>query len=317
MGHQELSRDEAGEAAVSATARPLRRGRDVPLGGTPRSGRVPVVTRRSCLSALLAAGFAPCLLAAQEGDALQRIRQRGSLVVGLYNDMPPFHVKGQGIDVELAKALAGQLGVGLSLLPFQAGESMDDDLRNMVWRGHYLGWGPADVLLHVPVEPPLMAANPKVQIVAPYFRESVALAWRRDALRSLDSLAALRGQRVAVAGQSLAGWLLIGADDGALRDGLDTHCSDGVAAAHALRDGTVVAAAGLASELESVLARDERFVIEPLPAPRSPRDGWAVGCAVRKEAPQLAQALQQAAQQLQANGSLRAMFERNGVHWRL
>jgi hypothetical protein len=43
-----------------------------------------------------------------------------------------------------------------ALLAFTAGENMDDDLRNMVWRGHYLGFGPADVLLHVPVDAPLM-----------------------------------------------------------------------------------------------------------------------------------------------------------------
>jgi len=272
------------------------------------------VKRRACLAALLAA---PSVFAAQESDALQRIRQRGSIVVGVYNDMPPFHVKGQGIDVDLAKAVAEQLGVGLSLLPFQAGETMDDDLRNMVWRGHYLGWGPADVLLNVPVERALMAANPKVQILAPYYRERVALAYRRDALPRVDSLAALRGHAVAVAGQSLAGWLLIGADDGALRADLHTRCSDGVAAAQALREGSVVAAAGLASELESALARDERFAIEPLPAPRAPRDGWAVGCAVRKEAASLALALQQAAAQLQASGATPAIFEHHSVHWRL
>ena len=61
-----------------------------------------------------------------------------------------------GIDVELGRALAEALGVKFSALPFAAGENMDDDLRHMVWRGHYLGFGPADVLLHVPVDRPLM-----------------------------------------------------------------------------------------------------------------------------------------------------------------
>jgi ABC-type amino acid transport substrate-binding protein len=272
--------------------------------------------RRTCLAALAAAAFAPALHA-DEADALSRIRRRGSLVVGVYQDLPPFHVQGRGIDADIAQALAAQLGVGASLLPFQAGETMDDDLRNMVWRGHYLGWGPADVLLHVPVERPLMAANPKVRIVAPYYRERLAVAYRRDALPRLDALAALRGRRVAVAGQSLAGWLLIGADDGALRDSLLTHWTDGVAAAKALRDGDVVAAAGTASELESVLAQDSRFAIEPLPAPRAPRDGWAIGCAVKKEAADLADAVQQAMQSLAESSRLSAIFEHGGVRWRL
>jgi ABC-type amino acid transport substrate-binding protein len=275
--------------------------------------------RRTCVAAfaaLAAAAVAPALHADDAG-ALSRIRRRGSLVVGVYQDLPPFHVQGRGIDADIAQALAAQLGVGASLLPFPAGETMDDDLRNMVWRGHYLGWGPADVLLHVPVERPLMAANPKVRIVAPYYRERLAVAYRRDALPRLDSLAALRGRRVAVAGQSLAGWLLIGADDGALRESLLTHWSDGVAAAKALRDGDVVAAAGTVSELESVLAQDSRFAIEPLPAPRAPRDGWAIGCAVKKEAADLAEAVQQAMQSLAESSRLAAIFEQGGVRWRL
>jgi ABC-type amino acid transport substrate-binding protein len=274
------------------------------------------VKRRHCLLALGAALAAPSLLA-QERSALERVRQRGSLVVGLYHDMPPFHVKAEGIDVDLARALASQLGVGLTMLPFHADESMADDLRHVVWRGHYLGWGPADVLMHVPVERHLMDANPRVQIVAPYYRERVAIARRRDALPVLDSLAALQGHAVAAAGQSLAGWLLIGADGGALRDTLVTRWPDGVVAATALRDGQVVAAAGLASELEHVLGNDARFVIEAMPAPRAPRDGWAIGCAVKKDAGDLALALQQAMQTLSASSQLRAIFEQRGVQWRL
>jgi ABC-type amino acid transport substrate-binding protein len=274
------------------------------------------VKRRHCLAALAAAVAAPALRA-QELSGLARVRQRGSLVVGLYHEMPPFHVKGEGIDVQLARGVAAQLGVGVSLLPFHADESMADDLRNVVWRGHYLGWGPADVLLHVPVERRLVEANPRVQVVAPYYRERVAIARRRDAVPVLESLAALRGRPVAVAGQSLAGWLLIGADGGALRDTLVTRWPDGVAAARALRQGEVVAAAGLASELESVLGSDARFAIEPLPAPRAPNDGWAVGCAVKKDAVDLAEALQRAMQSLQTSGQLAAMFEGAGVRWRL
>lgn len=298
MGHQELPRDTAREAAVMRR-RGFCSGLVATLGGP-----------------VLAAALADRALAADE-TPLARIRRRGSLVVGVYQDMPPFHVGGAGIDVELARALAAALGVQLSLLPFHAGENMADDLRSVVWRGHYLGWGPADVLLHVPVEPALMAANPRVQVLAPYYHERVAIAWRRDALPGLDSLAPLRGRAVAVAGQSLPGWLLIGADDGALRDTLQTRWPDGSAAAQALREGRVDAAAGLQSELESTLRGDERFAIAPLPAPRAPRDGWAIGCAVRKEASDLAQALQRAMGALQGDGTLARLFDTAGVRWRL
>jgi ABC-type amino acid transport substrate-binding protein len=252
---------------------------------------------------------------AASATPLTRVLERGLLRVGVYHDMPPFHVNGKGIDVDLARSLAESLGVKLALLPFHADDSMNDDLRNMVWRGHYLGYGPADVLLHVPVDRPLMEANPQVSILAPYCRDRVAIARRLERFPQLDSLAQLRGQAVAVPGQSLAGWLLIGADGGAYRNELSTRWKDGAEAAQALLRGEVAAAAGLASELESVLHGDTRFAISPLPSPRAPRDGWAVGMAVRRDASELAQALQRSVDALAASGRLQEIFVRGKLAW--
>ena len=271
--------------------------------------------RRSFLKAGAAAALA-LALPRVHASPWERIRERGSLVVGLYREMPPFHDEGRGIDVELGRALARELGLGFSALSFAAGENMGDDLRNMVWKGHYLGWGPADVLLHVPVDAPLMRDNPQVRILAPYYRERVAIAIDRRQLPALESLAALRGRPVAVAGLSLAGWLLLGAEQGALREQLQTRHVHGVEAAQALQRGEVAAAAGLASELESVLSGDERFALQTLPAPRRPLDGWAVGCAVRKEAGELAAGIERGMQVLRESGQLAAIFRAQRVELR-
>lgn len=271
-------------------------------------------TRRRCLSGIAALALGTTLRPAG-AVTLDKVRERGSLVVGIYQDMPPFHVAGRGIDVDIAAALAQALGVKLSLLPFTADENMADDLRNMVWKGHYLGFGPADVLMHVPVDKPLMDATPQATIFAPYYRERVALARRLDAVPVLDTLAPLAGERVAVAGQTLAGWLLIGADSGAYRERLLTQWKDGTDCARALTRGEVTVAAGLESELESVLRGDPRFAIEPLPSPRAPRNGWASGMAVRRDGADLAQALQAAMNDLAASGRLRTMFAGFNVAW--
>ena len=204
----------------------------------------------------------------------------------------------------------------LALLPFTADDNMGDDLRNMVWRGHYLGYGPADVLMHVPVDRPLMEDNPQVSIFAPYCRERVMIARRLERLPHLETLAQLGDRPVAVAGLSLAGWLMLGADGGAYRQQITTHWKDGVEAAQALHRGEVAAAAGLASELETVLRGDGRFVITPLPSPRAPKDGWAVGMAVKRDAPDLAERLAKAMQELATNGRLKRMFEQANVDWR-
>ena len=274
--------------------------------------------RRACLrrgaGALLGISLAsPWRPAA--ATTLAKVRERGTLLVGIYNDMPPFHVAGKGIDVELAQALADALGLKLGLLPFNADENMNDDLRNMVWRGHYLGFGPADVLLHVPVDKPLIDETPQARIFAPYCRERVVIARRLDRLPQLDALSALGDAKVAVSGQTLAGWLMIGADGGAYRNQLDTQSKDGAEAARALQRGEVTAAAGLGSEMESVLRGDARFAIAPLPSPRAQRNGWAVGMAVKKDATDLAQALQAAVSGMADSGRLRKMFESANVAW--
>jgi ABC-type amino acid transport substrate-binding protein len=275
-------------------------------------------TRRDCLRWLGAAAAAGVAAVPPGAFAtpLARVRERGVLTVGLYHDMPPFHVDGKGIDVELARALAESLGVRLALLPFHADENMGDDLRHMVWRGHYLGYGPADVLLHVPVDRPLMDGNPQVTVFAPYCRDGVAIARRLDRVPQLDTLAPLVDQAVAVPGQSLAGWLLIGADGGAYREQLSTQWKDGAEAARALLRGEVAVAAGLRSELESVLHADTRFAVTPLPSPRAPRDGWAVGMAVKRDATELAQALQSAVNELAGSGRLAGIFARGNLMWR-
>lgn len=275
------------------------------------------VSRRRLIQAgaLLPLGTCAAWAHAQEADALTRIRKRGSLIVAVYNTMPPFNVEGAGIDVQIAEQLALSLGVKLNLMPFNAGESMGDDLRNMVWKGHYLGFGPADVLLHVPVDKPLMDSQKQTLIFAPYFKESVALAYDLDRVPRLESLPDLKGFKVAVAGQTLAGWLLIGSDEGAYRDQLMTRMDDGVTAARMLLAGEVAVAAGNASELHSVLKGNKKYKVIPMPIPRAPRNGWAVGMAVKKSATDLAVALQSTINDMAKDQRLSTIFATHGVPW--
>lgn len=275
-------------------------------------------TRRRCLQGLAGASAAALMPvhAETEPDPLDKIRKRGSLVVGLYTDMPPFHVAGAGIDVDLAAALAEALGLKLSVLPFPAGENMEDDLRNMVWKGHYLGYGPADVLMHVPVNKVLMDGTPQVEIFGPYYRERLAIARNLEKVPVLDAMSRIAGLPVAVPGQSLSGWLLLGAENGAYREQMQTRWADGAEAAQALMRGDVPLAAGMVSELESVVRGDKRFAIEAMPLPRAPRDGWAVGMAVKKDSTRLAQALQGSLNNLVNNGKLAQIFAKYSVSWK-
>lgn len=310
MGHQELPGNASGQETVTQGARD-RQAQQAPDGHVSRRAAV------SALGAALTTGLAgPALAQTASGEpgTLERLRKLGRVSIGVYENIPPFNVKGVGIDVEVAKGIAKGLGLELSLLPFHAGENMDDDLRAMVWRGHYLGFGPADVLLHVPVDAPLMNANPRVSIFAPYYRERLAIARDVKRVPKVESMADFKGHRIAVPGQSLAGWLLIGSDSGAYRDQLDTKMADGTIAAQKLMAGETAAAAGHLSELESTLGGDPRFAIEPLPLPRM-RDGWPIGCSVKKESGDLATAVKQVIDGMAERGELKKIFNNAKVAW--
>jgi ABC-type amino acid transport substrate-binding protein len=264
-----------------------------------------------CAAALILACIALTMSAPASAD-MDKIRQSGSLKVAVYKDMAPFSSDDGGIDVDIAGALAKKLGLKLALLPFPAGEEVGDDLRNMVWKGHYLGYGPADVMLHVPVDRFLIARNDKVEIFAPYYRETVRLAYSKEAVPRFDGLDSLQGREIGVEKVSIAAVLLLGEGDGKFRDKVRIFPT-AVEALQDLKAGKLAGVLAHRSEIESVLRDDSRFGMQQVAFQRLPAQGWAIGMAVKKEARDLAQALQQALAELTASGEMGRIFAKHGV----
>jgi len=242
----------------------------------------------------------------------QKIQASGSLKVAVYTEFAPFSDHGQGIDIDLAEALAKRLGLRLSLLPFPAGENLDDDLRNMVWKGHYLGYGPADVMLHVPVDKRLMAQNDKVEIFAPYHIETVRLVRSAQRVPTFDGVDSLLGKRIGVEKVSIAAMVMLGEGDGKFRDGVKIFPT-ATEALEQLKAGQLDAVLAQRSEIESVIKGDAGFPLHEVVFQRLPRAGWVVGMAVRKDNTDVAQRLQQAMNALADSGELKAIFARHGV----
>lgn len=242
----------------------------------------------------------------------QKIQQSGSLKVAVYNEFAPFSYAGAGIDIDLAGALANKLGLRLNLLPFPAGENLDDDLRNMVWKGHYLGYGPADLMLHVPVDNRLMATNAQVTIFAPYHVENIRLVRSAATVPVFDSLDALAGKRIGVEKVSVAGMVMLGEGNGRFRDQIKIYPT-AIEALEQLKAGQLDAVLANRSEIESVMRGAPAFPLHEIGFERLPRSGWAVGMAVRKGDTEMAKLLQAAMNELKASGELKAIFARHGV----
>ena len=275
--------------------------------------------RRRSLALLLSMGL-PLAHAQTELTDLARIRASGVLKVAVYKDNAPFSDgptdNMQGLDIDLAGALARQLQLTLALLPFDAGERMDDDLRNMVWRGHYLGYGPADVMLHVPVDKYLMQENRQTFIFAPYMRQVQVLLHDTRMLPQVTGPDDLKGHKLAVERGTGMGSVLMGQQNGMLRSQVSVY-SSGVEAAQAVINGQAAAAYVLRSQAEAALAlaqpRPTHLAMTSLPLHGIPENGWPLGVAIKAANKDLGQAIEAAFKELRSNGELLAMFHKRGM----
>lgn len=259
-------------------------------------------------------------LPARAGEAWEAIRQRGRLRVAVYNDFPPFFSgAGKGIDAEIGRALAAQLGLSPEIVGYNADEDMNDDLRNMVWKGHYLGAQPSDVMLHVPVDEHLARANDKVRIFAPYHRETLALARNPERVPALAGSAAVAlevftREKIGVETATLPDAFLLSVLNGRLRENV-VHFKNVGLAVKAMQAGEVAAVLAPRSEIEVALQGQGNFAVDLPKLAELKTDSWPIGLAVKAEEVELAEQLSRALAVLKNDGTLAAIFKRHGISY--
>ncbi len=250
-------------------------------------------------------------------DGLDDVRQKGRLRVAVYNDFPPYSFDGRGIDVDLGLALAERLGVKAEISWFNADEDMNDDLRNMVWKGHYLGAQPADVMLHVPLDKHLAAQNDKVRIFGPYHTEMLALARVASRVPEPTGSAAVAlnvftREKVGVETASGSDGFLLAVLNGALRDNV-VHYRNVTLAATGLQAGEVVGVMAPRAELEAALKRDAAYPVSVVKMPELRNSQWSLALAVKADEDTLAEALTAALIGLQQDGTVARIFSRYSI----
>ena len=277
------------------------------------------IDRRLWLKALASLPLAAALPShAEESNTLEAIRQRGRLRIAVYNDFAPYSNEGKGIDVDLAKAIATKLGLTPEVVSFKSDDDMNDDLRNMVWKGHYLGTKPADVMMHVPVDEHLARANDKVRIFGSYHRESLAVA--RDPARITKPIAGSAAvaleiftrEKIGVETATLSDSFLLAVLNGRLRSNI-VHYKNVALAAQGLSNGEVSAVLAPRAELEAALAGQTRLPVEPANLAELKVGGWPIGMAVKVEEMALAETLTAALADLKREGVVAEIFRKYGV----
>jgi len=258
-----------------------------------------------------------CLSPVQADEQMDTIRKRGRLQVAVYNNFPPYSDAGKGIDVELGQALAAKLGLQAEIIGFMADENMSDDLRNMVWKGHYLRGNPADVMMRIPVDAEFAKANDKVRIFAPYHHEVMGMARVAKRIPAPSGSAAIAlevftREKIGVEVDTLAASFLGSVLHGRLRSNV-VHFRSIKEAAKALGEDSISAIMAPLGELDGTLAGDTRFAIDEAKLGELSPKSWPVGMAVKADADDLGAALSGALSELQKDGTVAAIFKRHGV----
>ena len=275
--------------------------------------------RRSFVAAALALGLSP-LAHAQEKTAMEKIRASGVLKIALYKDNAPYSdgnmAKMAGLDVSLGEALAKALQLTPSLMPFDAGENMGDDLRNMVWKGHYLGYGPADVMLHVPVDKYFMGENRQAFIFAPYVREHLVVLTNTQLLGVVRNPEDLETKKIAVEQGTGAASAMMGYKGGLLSGHVALY-KNGIDAAKTVLNGQADAAFVSLAQAEAAIFQmklDRKdWSFSKLSMPGVPPNGWPLGMAVKADNKELATLLDNALEAMRSSGELLAIFQAHGL----
>jgi polar amino acid transport system substrate-binding protein len=256
-------------------------------------------------------------VSAVSAASLEEIKASGRLHVAVYHDYPPFSDGGQGIDVDVGKALSEKLGLKAEVKAYPDADSIDGDLRNIIWRGHPL-WKErlADVMMHVPVDRYVIQKNEQVRIFAPYFRERLVVARNRVRIPQLPTLQVFTSEKIGVQVETLEDRYLVSSFGGLLRENV-VHFATLAAATAALMKGEVAAVMGRQTLIEAGLGdQASRFEISTAPTPGIAISGWELGLAVKADNPELAAALEKAMAELLKEGAIERIFKKRGLSYR-
>ena len=265
-------------------------------------------------AAARAAAAAATTDAGDRVDALTQVRTRKVLRVGVYRNFAPFHDDAAGgIDDDIGAELARRLGVKVSVQSYLAGDEMEDDFRNIIWKGHYLGTPVSDVMLHVPNDEALAKSAPQVQILAPYANEQTIVSYDRERSSGWKGMESLGSLRAGVETQSMPDQYLL--NFGAQYKSQINHFPELKDAVLAMKAGEVQVVIGSRTKVESALGKDGgRFTTARFNAGVYGKS-IDLGMAVKKGEPELAGAVAEAVKAMRDDGSLQRIYAKHYATW--
>ena len=251
------------------------------------------------------------------GRSLDRIVEEGWIEIALYENFPPWSQGGEagpvGIDVDLARLIAEELGVEARLRLVQAGETLDQDMLNYVTRGAVVDGHVSNLFLHAPYDVDLSCRMDQVVFTGIYAQESLAIAYALAEYPDKGPVPAyFRYDTVGVENDSISDFYLTGVI-GAAADKIRRFPST-AAAMGALAGGEVMAVMAPITELEGLSAPGIGLHSPPLLGLE--RSSWTIGVAVSTQHRPLAYEVDAIIGRAVEDGRLAAIYARHGATYR-
>jgi len=249
------------------------------------------------------------------GQDMDQIQEQGHMLFAVYDDYPPYSWqeagKPRGVDIEIAQIIAEDLGVEARFNFVAAGENLDADLRNNIWKGALIGGRVANVMMRVPYDSAFKCRVEQVVFTGQYSTESIAIAYDKAKYPDEKPVPAyFRFDTVAVENDSIADFYLSAFPGGQLAANVQRF-NDMEDVMAALASGKTMAAMGPLGQIEYGLT-DATDVHQP-PLPGFAVGEWTLGVAVNFSFRPLSYAVDDAINYALQDGRIAAIFESYGL----
>jgi ABC-type amino acid transport substrate-binding protein len=256
------------------------------------------------------------------GQDFDTILERGYLTFAVYEDFAPYSwldgADAKGIDIEIAKVIAEEIGVAARFNFFASDENVDADFRNQVWRGALINGEVSNIMMHAPYNKDLQCRNEFVVLGGQYFNETLATAYSKDAFPDgAPTTPFFRFHKVGVENDTVSDFYLGNFNGGMLRKNV-IHYDDHQQAFEGLLQREVDAVMGVKGKLEyldktSDLA--DKVAVDSPPLVNFALNEWTIGIAVNFRYREVFYTADGIIEDMVKDGRMQTIFEQYNVSY--
>ncbi|MDC0933870.1 transporter substrate-binding domain-containing protein [Arcobacteraceae bacterium] len=260
--------------------------------------------------------------------SLDEIEESGDIIIAVYENFPPYSYLengvAKGIDIDIANEISKKMGVKPIWYWTGSDENLEDDLRNLIWKGNLIHKTKVDIMFRVPYDYDFIRQTNKstgeldnelVVIKSPYHSESWVIATNKKTIPEIRNLAIFKFYKIGVEIDTLPDSHLTSSFRGALQSSVKHYININDAIKD-LKNGKIDAVAGLKSQLEFGLDylnnQDKFYISERL---RYVKSEWDLGVAVRTDFRALSYRVDGYMNELHQNGTIKKIFSKYNIEY--